>query len=159
VGSLNRLIDIKTDWITPPTMAPCVNQLHGYWSQIKGSRACPSRTEFRPRDVVECLPHIFLVDVLDGDNFQFRLCGSRFTEATDRKMSGDRIEAVFPPLFCQEVREAWHRCAEGSNVLGRGQMWRPEKDFLNWEGIVLPLCEPGKSINMLIGAIEFRSRF
>jgi hypothetical protein len=37
-------------------------------------------------------------------------------------------------------------------------MWHPEKIFLAWEGIVMPLAEPNERVNKLFGAIEFFPR-
>ena len=34
----------------------------------------------------------------------------------------------------------------------------PQRDFLSWEGVVLPLSEPDQPVNMLFGAIEFQAR-
>ena len=73
-------------------------------------------------------------------------------------MAGDFIEAIFPDMFCAEVRKAWQQASDGATVLGRGQVWILAKDFLQWEGIVLPLSESGNDVDTLVGVIEFRPR-
>lgn len=73
-------------------------------------------------------------------------------------MAGDFIEAIFPDMFCVEVRKAWQQASDGATVLGKGQVWIPSKNYLQWEGIVLPLSDAGKDIDTLVGVIEFRSR-
>jgi hypothetical protein len=155
-----RLIEIKTDWKVPPTASQHLTQIHSYWSsRDAGGWHCPSRQHINPRDLSGVLRYLFLVDAKPDGDFCFRLAGSHFTDATGMAMSGQRISEVFPALFCEEAREAWRYAAgEVSPVLGCGRMWRPEKDFLNWEGIVMPLAEPGQRVNMLFGAIEFCAR-
>lgn len=151
------LIDLKTNWVSPPSAASCINNLFSYWERQKANRSCPSKSDIRPKDLISYLPHVFLVDVLDGANFRFRMAGSRFTDVTEQRMAGEFIETVFPKAFCDEVRDAWRCGAEGTTVLGRGKVWIPAKDYLRWEGIVLPLSQPGKDIDTLVGVIEFGS--
>lgn len=156
---MDRLIDIDAGWTTPPTGSSRLNELHRYWKVCRGKRSRPSRGDIRPADLVPILRHVFLVDVGGVDDFRFRLAGSHFTENTRLPMAGSSIAAVFPELFCQEVRDAWSYCARQSvPMLGRGRFWIPQRDFLNWEGVVLPLSEPNQPVNMLFGAIEFRAR-
>jgi len=155
---MRRLINIETDWAEPPTRNDRLNDLHRYWKQSCGTRARPSRGIIRPADISRILRYVFLVDV-NGDDFRFRLAGSHFTDNTGLKMTGAAIADIFPQMFCREVREAWGHCArQGASVLGRGRAWMPERDFLDWEGIVLPLSEPELPVNMLFGAIEFQPR-
>jgi hypothetical protein len=157
-ASVTGLIDLKTNWVSPPSAAPCITNLHSYWQRQKGNKGCPSRSDIRPKDLTSFLPHVFLVDVLDEANFRFRLAGSHFCELTNRRMAGDVIEAIFPDMFCAEVRRAWQQASQGATVLGRGQVWIPAKDFLQWEGIVLPLSQSGQDIDTLVGVIEFQPR-
>jgi hypothetical protein len=155
---MERLIDIETDWAEPPTGNDRLNELHRYWKQNRGSRAHPSRSDIRPADIRRILRYVFLIDV-GVDDFRFRLAGSHFAENTELRMTGSAIAEIFPDLFCREVREAWSHCAtQAAPVLGRGHAWMPKRDFLDWEGIVLPLSEPEQPVNMLFGAIEFRPR-
>jgi hypothetical protein len=156
---MDRLINIEADWTTPPTRSPRLNELHRYWRESRGKHARPSRGDIRPADMVPILRNVFLVDVGANGDFRFRLAGSHFTENTGLPMAGSSIASVFPELFCREVREAWSHCArQSAPTLGRGRFWIPERDFLNWEGVVLPLSEPDQPVNMLFGAIEFQAR-
>lgn len=155
---MTGLIDLKTKWVSPPSAVSCIKDLHSYWQRQKGNRACPSKVDIRPKDLVPYLPHVFLVDVLDGINFRFRMAGTHFCEITERRMAGDFIEAIFPDMFCAEVRQAWQQASDGATVLGRGKVWIPAKDFLQWEGIVLPLSQSGKAVDTLVGVIEFQPR-
>src|ERR1700744_6598151 len=133
--SETRLIDLKTTWVSQPSTASCITSLHGYWLRQKGSKSCPSKSDIRPKELISCLPQVFLVDVLQQRDFRFRLAGSHFCELTHRRMAGELIEEIFPEMFCAEVRDAWQQAADGATVLGRGQVWIPAKDFLQWEGI------------------------
>jgi hypothetical protein len=155
---MDRLIDLETDWAEPPTGNDRLNELYRYWKQSCGTRTHPSRRNIRPAHVSRILRHVFLIDV-EPDDFRFRLAGSHFVENTGLRMTGSAIAEIFPEMFCREVREAWGHCASrGVPVLGRGRAWIPDRDFLDWEGIVLPLSEPEQPVNMLFGAIEFRPR-
>src|SRR5580698_8665770 len=106
-ASVTGLIDLKTNWVSPPSAAPCITTLYSYWQRQKGNKVCPSKSDIRPKDLSSYLPHVFLVDVLDEVNFRFRLAGSHFCNLTNRRMAGEFIEVVFPKMFCTEVRNAW----------------------------------------------------
>ena len=140
---MERLIKIEADWTRPPTHNDRLKELHRYWMERRGVHARPSRRDIRPTDMIRILRHVFLVDVGAKGDFRFRLAGSHFTENTGLAMAGASIASVFPEMFCREVREAWGHCAnQSASILGRGRSWIPERDFLNWEGVVLPLGEP-----------------
>src|ERR1700749_5103476 len=97
-ASVTRLIDLKTNWVSPPSTTSCITNLHSYWLRQKGSKSCPSKSDIRPKELISCLPHVFLVDVLQQRDFRFRLAGSHFCELTHRRMAGELIEEIFPEM-------------------------------------------------------------
>jgi hypothetical protein len=157
-ASVPGLIDLKTNWVSPPSATTCITNLYSYWQRQKGNKCCPSKSDIRPKELIPYLPNVFMVDVLEEANFRFRLAWARFCDVTHRRMAGEFIEAIFPEMFCAEVRNAWRQASDGATVLGRGQVWIPAKDFLQWEGIVLPLSQSGKDIDTLVGVIEFQPK-
>jgi hypothetical protein len=156
---MRPLIELETGWTLPPADSNELIGIHRYWAEIKGRKARPSRQDIRPKELSPYLPYVFLVDAA-GDDFRFRLAGSHFTQATGQPMAGSPIAQIFPDLFCEEVRDAWGQCARYSTtVFGRGKMWLPEKDYLQWEGMVMPLADGDGEANMLFGAIKFRPNY
>jgi hypothetical protein len=152
------LIHVETGWKAPPTRYSQLNDVYSYWDARRCQRRRPSRADINPGDLRKALSNLFLIDVV-GREFRFRLAGSNFAMSTGRRMTGDAIEQIFPPAYCKEVRNAWMDCADRSTtVFGSGQMWVPERDFLQWQGIVLPLGGEHEAPNMLLGAIVFSAK-
>ena len=117
----------------------------------------PARSDIDPVDVPRLLPFIFLVDVLnDPRDFRFRLAGTHFRNFAGTEVTGRLIGEVFPPEFNAEVLYHWSNCVDRqAPVVGSGKLWVPDRDHVEWEGVVLPLSPDGTSVNMLLGGVIF----
>jgi hypothetical protein len=102
-------------------------------------------------------PYIFVIDVLENpQDFRFRLAGTHFREAVGEEVTGKHIAAVFPPAFGAEVHQIWSRVVdERRPVRGMGDLWVPGREFVKWEGLVMPLSADGHAVNMLLGGVVF----
>ena len=83
--------------------------------------------------------------------------GHNFFRTAGVSIDGRFIEDVFPPAMYAVTRAYWNAVAETSAPsLGRGRVLIPGKQFLEWEGIVLPLGGPSGPAEMLMGAVVNR---
>jgi hypothetical protein len=131
-------------------------QVHAYWSSIRINEQPPNRSDFDPADIPDLLPNIFLVDVLSNPrDFRFRLVGTAFLQATTRDLTGLRITEAFPPEFSSQVLAGWNNVVEnGGPNWARGQVWQKEREFIAWQGVILPFRSPsGQALQMLGGAV------
>ena len=147
---------IAADWDLKNLHEPVLRELHAYWSGRRGQRPMPARADIDVVDIPTLLPFLFLVDVLDAPrDFRFRLAGTHFRETTDQEVTGKHIAEVFPEQFGDEVRRIWSTVVEERRpVLGRGNLWIPGREYVKWEGVVMPLaCD--QTINMLLGGVVF----
>jgi hypothetical protein len=147
---------ITADWDMEKLREPLLRDLHAYWSARRGDRPLPARADIDVVEIPTLLPYVFLVEVLaEPRDFRFRLAGTHFGETTGQEVTGKRIAEVFPPQFGDEVRRIWSKAVEERRpVLGRGNLWISGREFVKWEGVVLPLaCD--QTINMLLGGIVF----
>jgi hypothetical protein len=131
--------------------------LYAYWQALRRGDSIPFRKDFRPAAVSRLLPSILLIDVLNNPrDFRFRLAGNDFLTATGQELTGRLIGEVFPPEFRQDVFERWNAVVEnGGPNWGRGKLWIKERDFMNWQGVVLPLRAEDGSVHQLLGAAAF----
>jgi hypothetical protein len=109
------------------------------------------------RAIPKLLPSVFLVDVLDDPRgFRFRLVGTAFTQAAGQELTGLRIGEIFPPEFQAQVFDGWNAIVEnyGPNW-ALGMMWLKERDYLQWQGVLLPLQSQNGKIDLLMGAGVF----
>jgi hypothetical protein len=136
-----------------------LRQLHAYWAGLCDGRRMPSREDVDPLEVPALLPFIFLIDVLDDpQDFRFRLAGTHFREFAGEEVTGKRIGEIFPPEFCAEVRMQWAGVvAEKAPKSGSGQLWVPGREYVSWEGVILPLSPDGDRVTMFLGGGIFAS--
>jgi len=148
---------ITADWDMDKLREPVLRDLHAYWNSRRGERPMPARADIDVVEIPTLLPFVFLVDVLDGPrDFRFRLAGTHFRETTGQAVTGQRIAAVFPEQFGDEVRRIWSKVVEERRpVLGRGDLWISGREYVKWEGMVLPLASDDHAINMLLGGVVF----
>ena len=151
---------ITADWSVAAVTDERLHQLHTHWLALCGGRRMPSRGEFDPVHVPRpLLPHINLVDVMDPLDFRFRLVGTHWHDFVGQEVRGKLIGEVFPPGFCAEVREHWgDAVAQTAPKSGRGPLWIDERDYIRWQGVVLPLSAAGGNTVMalLVGAVFLR---
>src|SRR5579859_8055397 len=63
--------------------------LLGYWSAKRGARRMPSRADIDPADLRVLLPHIMLLDVIDGgSDMRYRLVGTEIERHLGRPVTG-----------------------------------------------------------------------
>lgn len=73
-----------------------------------------------------------------------------------REVTGLLIGDVFPPAFNAEVHDHWSNCVERrAPLVGAGRLWVPDREHVEWEGIVLPLSPDDATVNMLLGGAIF----
>lgn len=59
-----------------------------YWTNLRGDRAAPLRTEIDPVALRHLLPHLFIVTTDSGGLPVFRLAGTRICDLFDREFRG-----------------------------------------------------------------------
>lgn len=151
---------VTVSWDPADIDDPRLREIHAYWEVRRGGRPMPSRAEIDPTDIPNLLPYVVLVDVLDEPrDFRFRLAGTHLGEAVSKEVTGLRIGEALPSAFHAETHYHWCNCIERrAPLVGRGTLWVPERDFIHWEGILLPLSADGASVDMMLGGIIFSSR-
>jgi hypothetical protein len=133
-----------------------LRQVYAYWaSKIVGGRL-PSRASIDPVEIPRLLPFVFLVDVeRDPQRFRFRLVGTQICVWAGRDATGMYTD---DPAYGSQGPEITRQYAEV--VARRRALYseqpaaRPERDFMFYDKVVLPLSADGVHINMLFCAAD-----
>lgn len=134
-----------------------LRDLYAYWrSKIAGDRL-PARADIDPLDIPKLLPFLFLVDVeRDPQRFRFRLVGTQICTWAGRDMTGfytdDEHYGERGPDISREYGEVVRR---RQAMYCEQKARRPERDFMFYEKLVLPLSGDGVLIDMLLCASDF----
>jgi hypothetical protein len=74
---------------------PVLRILWSYWKERRGDRRMPARDDIDPVDIPTILPHLQLVETVDG-RFRFRLAGTAIVEAHGAELTGKYVDDFFP---------------------------------------------------------------
>ena len=134
-----------------------LRQIHSHWTRLHRGTALPLRRDFRPSELRAVLPYVFLVEVLsEPRDFRLRHAGTHFEEFAQQKLSGKRVVEAFPPDFGASVLKLWGEAVESRRPLHAiGQLWVPDRDYVRWEGLILPLAADDGTIEQLLGGVVF----
>jgi hypothetical protein len=155
---MNELPDIETD---PPGPAPrLIGEVRAYWLGKCRDGRLPSRDQIRPSELKAWLPHILLVDAVDGHaDFRYRLVGSAIAQDFRLPPTGRLISDVIAPFGVRSVEETlriYRRVAETAQPLQiRGSGAWFAQGAKTFDAILAPLSQDGATVNMIFGAFVF----
>lgn len=138
-----------SDW--RETCHPDIRLVLGYWQEKTAGRLMPSRADIDPSDLRRFLPHITLVDVVDGPpRYVYRLVGTSEVELRGYDPTGKPVsEAYFATTADEALRHyeaakltrAPHYVADPFQAVDR---------FVGEEDLFLPLSNDGVAVNMIM---------
>lgn len=133
-----------------------LRQLYAYrHSKISDGRL-PSRASIDPAELPKLLPHIFLVGVeRDPLRFRFRLIGTQVCSWAGRDMTGrytdDPEYGPRGPIVSQQYAEV---VAQRCPLYSEQPAARPDRGYIYYDRIVLPLASDGKAVDLLLCAVD-----
>ncbi|MEX0837938.1 MAG: PAS domain-containing protein [Parvibaculum sp.] len=143
---------------------PELRHLLAYWESKRGTRAYPDRADIRPEEFRRLLPHIGIVEVLDGGaDFRFRLFGEELFKITGFDRKGEKFSemkaAPDSKLTDEVMRTRWSETMRAVLQLGgplslKTPMARTEGEGpLEMHVLLLPVTTGGEEIGQILGAI------
>ena len=145
--------------IDHPT-SPRLNAFHTYWQGLATADVLPAYRDF---DVVraprELLPHLILLDVLDGGrDFRYRVVGTAVVEAIGRDFTGETVNEYRHRHEPPAVAEGYRRVRDtGAPDLYRGTLESVGKEFIAYERLALPLAGDDGQVGFILACFEFAS--
>lgn len=112
----------------------------------------PSRADINPVEMKAFLPHLILLDVLDGPRFHIRLVGTHPTGAAGKEMTGKYLEEVDFGGQAAEVIGACTQClvSRAPHYLRRTYKSTVKDGQIEAHQLVTPLSIDGETVNMLL---------
>lgn len=128
-----------------------------YWQQLDPAPTVPSRQQFNPVDIPQCLPHIILLDVGEGNpRYLVRLAGSSVNPVYQKSITGEYLENVLnnddrPRIIAQYD----YSVAQQRPTYMASTTCSPIGRRLSYERVVLPLTTNGDKTDKLLVGINF----
>jgi hypothetical protein len=125
--------------------------LYRYWESKRQGRRMPARRDLDPSEVPSLLPHLTLIEVV-GEQFRYRLVGSRVTQDMGREMTGTFVGThVSPPEYARAIQSIYQRvCTSREPVFTTGEYRSPSQLTHAVSRLLVPLSEDGETVNMIL---------
>jgi hypothetical protein len=141
--------------VTDFRTAPILRQALAYWHKMRGARAMPARRDFDPAEVPALLPHVQLIDRVDG-RYRYRLVGTELVQVFGRDYTGQFPDDMFSdnrgPFICQVFDKV--RAARQPMFLRSRYITAKNVEFAA-NRLYLPLSADGHEVNMILGVLTF----
>jgi hypothetical protein len=133
---------------------PFIDDLVTYWDRKRAGRIAPRRSDIDPAEIKVHLPHVFMVDVINGgDDFRYRLVGTGIVEALGRDSTGKCLSERYgdQPQARAQLKSIFTLVADRKvPIFTRGRLfWMPKARYRRFSGAVLPLSDDGTNVNIL----------
>ncbi len=134
-----------------------LQRLLAYWNARRGARWAPCRADIDPVDFPYVLSHMALVDVLTEPlRFRFRVFSTGLVAMNGFEMTARLIDDWPAPEFREALQASYRDVVEAQAPRLRVRQAVFDGRLRVQEGLLLPLSEDGRSVTMILTAVQFR---
>lgn len=142
-----------------------LSELYRYWLSRCGGRTAPARGEIDPADIPGLLPHLLLVEMLEGGLRQrYRLVGTEVERHFGCHMTGRCVDELMRGAYLDYIRSLYRTLIERrAPVYSENSYERAETGFgydiapsvFRTCRLMLPLSRDGTIIDMVLAGQTF----
>ena len=134
-------------------------ELYEYWNRVRGDGRAPLRSAIEPSDIRRILGEMFILEVLERDNYHVRLAGTRICAIYCREIKGTNLL----DLWSGEDRHAMATLAaavseDGAAAVVTISAETARDQVVPCELILLPLRHGGQSFDRVLGSCAAMER-
>ncbi len=142
----------------PLSDEPRHRDLLAWWEGKRGERQVPTRSELNPAELRAHMGSLELIEVVEGDDYRYRLLGTHITEAYGRDSTGKTVRELYaddPALLCFLL--GMYRTVASRGVVGRsqGDLGTVGREYRRFDGLLLPLARDDGEVGWLLGQLLF----
>ena len=128
-------------------------ELYDYWTELRGGRVMPKRSEIDPVAIPRVLPNLALVD-LEGEGealrLRVRLLGTTLVERYGERTGKYLDEYQLGKTYAQ-IHAAYAECAnQRAPHASEGDYWTEDDHHLKVARLLLPLSDDGESADTIL---------
>ena len=138
-------------------MEPVLQGTWDYWRKKVGDGDIPDRAAIVPTDIPELLPHVYMVDVVDGGaRFRYRLVGSNIVDRVGFNATGKFLSEVVQGEHERYMANLFRQVVSTRHgIYSRSAYRYPDRDFVSTSRIFLPLTRGGREVAIILAAQVF----
>jgi hypothetical protein len=148
----------------PPVIAndPILSSLWRYWDTKRGGRRMPLRRDIDPGEIPRLLPHLQLVERVEGQGFRYRLTGSSTAQGYGFDATGKFTHEILSPARDRIASRHYAAVYDtGRPLFARTRYVRGGYSLVMISRIILPLSIDGDAggagVGMLLLGHSFAS--
>lgn len=128
--------------------------LLNYWNKVRKGRSAPKRIEISPSAISSILPVTFILEVINQEDLQFRLAGTKMCEIFDKEFRGQNFVNCWPMTERKTIiRHLSQLINEATVVTINCNAISKNNHIGEFEMIFLPLTHSGTQIDRILGSI------
>lgn len=134
-------------------------EFYEYWRGRSADKAAPARADIDPLDIPQLLANVFLIDVVAGNprRFRFRLVGTRITEL-EGEMTNRFLDEFVPGAAGTAMARHYEDASQGRIYVRHETLHWRQREYVNYEVLLLPLSSDGQTIDMLFGLARYHAK-
>lgn len=113
-----------------------------YWAAAQDRERPLASVAFDPIDIPALLAHVYLLERV-GDRLRYRVSGEEVNRLFDSNHRGRFLDEVVPPDVYPIVAPYFLRVFDGTLCVFKGKVVLPNKEFLEFERVLLPVEHRG----------------
>lgn len=135
-------------------------ELYDYWKAKRRNGFAPARRDLDPVEMPRLLPHLMLVDVVDGGaRFRYRLAGTEIESRFGCSMVGRYIDEMMHGRYGAYMHGLYRELLASRRPLYSESAYGAEDDApLLARRLMLPLSSDGSAIDMVLAGQLFSYR-
>jgi hypothetical protein len=154
------LPEAATDEFVAALGSTALAELYAYWRAKRGARFAPSRADIDPIEIPRLLPHLMLIDVVDGGaRFRYRLAGTEVESRFGCSMVGRYIDEMMRGRYSDYLHDLYRELIASRRPLYSESAYGSEDDAPSQaRRLMLPLSSDGSVIDMVLAGQVFTYR-
>jgi hypothetical protein len=130
-------------------------ELHAYWSLLRGARSAPERSEIDPGAIRGVLADTFILEVDGSERYAIRISGTRTNSLFAHELKGSSFIDLWQASDRREIARMLGSVAEEATAMVAGVSSNPRSaPPLDLELILLPLRHHGRTRARILGALS-----
>lgn len=126
--------------------------LFNYWNTVRDGRIAPKRLEIDPSALSQILSQTMILEVVDGNNFPFRIAGTSICEFLGGEMRGCNFFELWGAVDRRHFRSAFDAAlSSGAPVIASTTSHGPLSTSYTSEIVLLPLYDHKDRLSRLLG--------
>jgi hypothetical protein len=145
--------------VLPDSADAGIRWMLDYWTDKRGSRQLPRRSDIDPVDFFKMLPLVYIVEGTGLEGLFVKLAGTAYRNLYGFEITGRRIVELIPSNSGMQALNDYRTCLDEERPVYReGEMtWRQRNAPVLYQRLLLPLADDSDRMRFMLGTANILS--